>query len=88
MFQPGETKMNKIIWDTIEIIAQKQNLSVSGLARRAGLNPTTFNRSKRKSAAGQERWPSTYSIHRVLTASNLTWQDFSNYVNQNYQKTN
>lgn len=72
--------MNKEVWEAIERIAITQKTSVSGLARKAGLNPTTFNRSKRTSAAGQERWPSTRSINQVLKATNLTWEDFPKFM--------
>ncbi len=68
------------IWSAIEKIADSQKLSVSGLAKRAGLNPTTFNKSKRVSPAGQERWPSTRSVHCVLKAMDLTWDDLPNYI--------
>ncbi|MBN1783373.1 MAG: helix-turn-helix transcriptional regulator [Alphaproteobacteria bacterium] len=64
--------MSEEVWKAIEKIASSQKMSVSGLARKAGLNPTTFNKSKRISVAGQERWPSTRSIHQILKATNLT----------------
>src|SRR5262249_27213622 len=44
-------------------------LSTSGLARKAGLDPTTFNKSKRATADGRLRWPSTESISKVLEAT-------------------
>ena len=50
------------IWRGIDLLAESRGLSASGLARKAGLDPTTFNRSKRLTAAGKERWPSTESI--------------------------
>ncbi len=74
--------MSKKIWNAIEQIAGSQNLSVSGLAKQAGLNPTTFNKSKRVSTAGQERWPSTRSISQILKTSNLTWNDFPNFISK------
>ncbi|MCU0987333.1 MAG: helix-turn-helix transcriptional regulator, partial [Acetobacteraceae bacterium] len=39
-----------------------------GLARKAGLDPTTFNRSKRVTGEGKPRWPSTESVSKVLDA--------------------
>ncbi|MBN2676245.1 MAG: helix-turn-helix transcriptional regulator [Alphaproteobacteria bacterium] len=68
------------IWNAIDRIAQNQNLSVSGLAKKAGLNPTTFNKSKRLSDQGQERWPSTRSITKVLEISKLSWKDFPQFM--------
>lgn len=46
-------------------------LTPSGLARRAGLNATSFNKSKRRGLDGRPRWPSTESIARVLDATGL-----------------
>ena len=45
------------------------SLSASGLARLAGLDPTTFNKSKRVAADGRPRWPSTESIAKILDAT-------------------
>ena len=57
------------IWEAIDRLAERNNLSPSGLARRAGLDPTTFNRSKRIAADGRPRWPSTESIAKILEAT-------------------
>jgi phage repressor protein C with HTH and peptisase S24 domain len=64
------------IWAAIDAVAQKAGLSASGLARRAGLDPTTFNRSKRMSADGRLRWPSTESIAKVLEATGTNLDEF------------
>ena len=55
------------IWQAIDTLAQRHGLSPSGLARRAGLDPTTFNKSKRV-AAGKPRWPSIESLAKALAA--------------------
>lgn len=60
------------IWSAIDALAADRAVSVSRLARMAGLDPTTFNRSKRVSADGRLRWPSTESISKVLAATNAT----------------
>ena len=57
------------IWSAIDRLAERAGLSASGLARRAGLDPTTFNKSKRMTAEGRARWPSTESIAKALTAT-------------------
>jgi phage repressor protein C with HTH and peptisase S24 domain len=57
------------IWSAIDRLAERAGLSASGLARRAGLDPTTFNKSKRVTPAGRARWPSTESIAKALTAT-------------------
>ena len=57
------------IWQAIDRLAEEHDLTASGLARKAGLDPTTFNRSKRVAADGRPRWPSTESIAKILTAT-------------------
>jgi len=57
------------IWRAIDRMASKHGLSPSGLARRAGLDPTTFNKSKRVTKEGKQRWPSTESLAKVLEAT-------------------
>jgi phage repressor protein C with HTH and peptisase S24 domain len=57
------------IWSAIDRLADRAGLSASGLARRAGLDPTTFNKSKRMTAEGRARWPSTESIAKALAAT-------------------
>jgi len=57
------------IWKAIDRLAAKHGLSASGLARRAGLDPTTFNKSKRVGPDGRLRWPSTESISKILDAT-------------------
>lgn len=57
------------IWDAIDTLAKRHGLSPSGLARLAGLDSTAFNKSKRISKDGRERWPSTESIAKILEAT-------------------
>jgi len=68
------------IWGAIDALAKDNGYSVSGLARAAGLDATTFNRSKRLSVYGQERWPSTGSISKILVTTNTSFADFAKYV--------
>jgi len=56
------------IWAAIDRLAAHEGLSVSALARRAGLDATAFNKSKRLRADGRPRWPSTESLSRILAA--------------------
>jgi len=66
------------IWTGIDRLAQRIGLSPSGLARRAGLDPTTFNPSKRKSADGSKpRWPSTESLAKALQATSIGFDEFA-----------
>jgi len=64
------------IWDAIDAIAERHGFSASGLARIAGLDATAFNRSKRVSKDGRERWPSTESIAKVLEATGENFEQF------------
>src|SRR5262245_52194037 len=65
------------IWRAIDALAERRGLSASGLARAAGLDPTTFNKSKRQSADGKPRWPSTESVARALAAAEANWYEFA-----------
>ena len=64
------------IWRAIDRLAAAKGLSASGLAKSAGLDPTTFNKSKRTTNGGKLRWPSTESIAKVLEATNATFTEF------------
>ena len=68
------------IWSAIDTLAQRYGLTPSGLARKAGLDATTFNRSKRLSADGRERWPSTESIAKILAATGASLDEFMSAV--------
>ena len=68
------------IWQALDRLAESQGLSPSGMARRAGLDPTTFNISKRESTDGKRRWPSTESIAKVLQSTGLSLEDFSQFI--------
>jgi phage repressor protein C with HTH and peptisase S24 domain len=65
------------IWRAIDALAAEHGLSASGLARKAGLDPTAFNPSKRTGADGRSRWPSTESIAKVLTATGTGMEAFA-----------
>jgi phage repressor protein C with HTH and peptisase S24 domain len=64
------------IWRTIDRLAAKHGLSPSGLARRSGLDPTTFNKSRRITKEGKQRWPSTESIAKILAATGDSLAEF------------
>lgn len=65
------------IWSAIDALAHRYGLSVSGLAKRSGLDPTAFNKSKRATGDGRPRWPTTESIAKVLEATGATLEDFT-----------
>ena len=64
------------VWSAIDALAARHGLSPSGLARKAGLDATAFNPSKRHGNDGRPRWPSTESISKVLTATGETLDAF------------
>ncbi len=71
---------HKQIWHAIDGLAERHDLSASGLAKLAGLDPTTFNKSKRTAANGKERWPSTESVSKVLAATGEGLEGFVGLV--------
>jgi phage repressor protein C with HTH and peptisase S24 domain len=64
------------IWNAIDALARRYGLSPSGLAKRAGLDATAFNRSKRVTQEGRARWPTTESLAKVLAATGATVEEF------------
>jgi phage repressor protein C with HTH and peptisase S24 domain len=64
------------IWRAIDALAARHDMSPSGLAKLAGLDPTTFNKSKRGTANGKLRWPSTESLAKVLSATGESLDTF------------
>ena len=57
------------VWTALDRLAERAGLSASGLAKKSGLDPTTFNKSKRVTSDGRERWPSTESVSKALAAT-------------------
>lgn len=68
------------IWGAIDRLAERYALTPSGLARRAGLDATSFNKSKRLSQDGRLRWPSTESIAKVLDATGASLEQFLSFI--------
>lgn len=64
------------VWHAIDRLAATFGYSASGLAKQAGLDSTSFNKSKRIGPDGKPRWPSTESISRILTATGATMTEF------------
>src|ERR1700679_2056071 len=65
------------IWRAIDALAAENGLSASGLAKKSGLDPTTFNRSKRRTQEGHERWPGTESVAKILNATGASLESFT-----------
>jgi len=71
------------IWNALDRLAARAKLSPSGLAKRAGLDPTTFNRSKRITPDGRARWPSTESVAKALAATGTGVETFVSLISDN-----
>jgi len=64
------------VWAAIDALAERYSLSASGLAKRAGLDSTAFNKSKRQSSDGRPRWPSTESLAKIIEATGASLDEF------------
>lgn len=71
---------HKQLWDAFDVIAERQGLSISGLAKRAGYDASCFNPSKRFSPSGRERWPSVEALVRVLEVANMDLRAFADLI--------
>lgn len=67
------------LWKALDALARREGTSPSGLARRAGLDATSFNPSKRfgPGEPPRPRWPSTESLTQVLEATGLSLGAFA-----------
>jgi len=71
---------HKQVWNAIDTIAERYGFSASGLAKKSGLDPTSFNPSKRNGPDGRPRWPTMESISRLLEASGASVEEFSDLL--------
>lgn len=71
---------HKDVWRGLDLLAERHGLTPSGLAKMAGLDPTSFNKSKRKSRDGRPRWPSTESVSLALKAVGEEFDDFAHLI--------
>ncbi|MTI43050.1 phage repressor protein C with HTH and peptisase S24 domain [Roseibium hamelinense] len=78
---------HKQVWAAIDALAKRHGFSPSGLARRAGLDPTTFNPSKRFAADGRPRWPSTESLSKILEVTGEGITDLMNGMRSAQRET-
>jgi phage repressor protein C with HTH and peptisase S24 domain len=68
------------IWTGLDRLAARAKLSPSGLAKKSGLDPTTFNKSKRVTPDGRARWPSTESVAKALGATGVSFDTFVSLI--------
>ena len=76
------------VWAAIDALAERYALSASGLAKRAGLDSTAFNKSKRQSVDGRPRWPSTESLAKVIEATGSSLDEFLALVKADASRDN
>ncbi len=74
------TQMHTRVWSAIDNIARDNHISCSRLAIISKLDSTSFNKSKRIDAHGKLHFPAVASIIKVMMATNLTWEDFVEYM--------
>src|SRR6185437_16715511 len=77
---PAAQLTHSQIWGAIDRLAARAGLSASGLAKKAGLDPTTFNKSKRITPDGRPRWPSTESVAKALQATGVAVDSFVSLI--------
>jgi phage repressor protein C with HTH and peptisase S24 domain len=71
---------HKQVWAAIDTIAERYGFSPSGLAKKSGLDPTSFNPSKRTGPDGRPRWPTTESVANLLTAAGASVEEFADLL--------
>src|ERR1700759_2119389 len=80
--QQSEMLTHDQIWGAMDRLAERTGMSASGLAKKSGLDPTTFNKSKSVTADGRERWPSTESVAKALAATNSSIDSFVHLIGE------
>ena len=65
-------KYHCALWQTVNHIAEQNNVSCSRLAINCGLDSTAFNVSKRISKYGQSRWLSGDTLVKIIRTTNIT----------------
>src|SRR3954468_19154804 len=73
---PASMLTHNQIWTALDRLAARAKLSPSGLAKRAGLDATTFNKSKRVTPDGRARWPSTEAVAKAVQAAGVVIDSF------------
>lgn len=71
---------HKQVWSAIDTIAERYGYSASGLAKKSGLDPTSFNPSKRSGPDGRPRWPTTESVANLLAAAGASVEEFTDLL--------
>ncbi len=72
--------MHNALWMAITNLAHEKHMSCSHLAKISGLDPTTFNKSKRFSKYGQPRWVSMETVAKVLSSTGTSFTEFAQMI--------
>src|SRR4030088_2459801 len=64
------------IWTALDRLGAGAGLSPSRVAKPSRPAPPTFKKSKRVTPDGRERWPSTESVSKALTATSSSIDTF------------
>jgi phage repressor protein C with HTH and peptisase S24 domain len=83
--KPPRMLTHEQVWTALDRLAERAGLSASGLAKKSGLDPTTFNKSKRVTPDGRERWPSTESVSKALAATASSIDTFVQLIGESDQ---
>lgn len=77
------------LWKALDNLARREGLSASALARRAGLDATAFNPSKRFGPGDppRPRWPSTESLNAVLAVTGASLAQFASLADDDAPPT-
>lgn len=70
------------LWRAIDTMAAANNMSCSAMALNGGLCSTTFNKSKRVTRDGKERWMSMQSVVKVLESMDKNMGYFAEFVDK------
>lgn len=76
------TAIEPAVWRALDAVAEKAGLAASALARKAGLDPTTFNPSKRQHESGKHRTPTMRSVHLACQVAGVSMAEFGAMVDQ------
>lgn len=82
----GHLRQHAAVWAAIDGIAAGRDTTPSGLARRAGLDATAFNKSKRVKTDGEPRWPSTETIAKVIGSIGMSFAEFGALVDAEMER--
>lgn len=65
------------LWDSIDFVARLRKCSCSRLAVNGGLDPTAFNKSKRRTQYGQPHWLSFGTLMGALNGTKMSLVEFA-----------